>query len=399
MSTIAITNRLELDSVADSTLKAVVRFWFVVIAIGQLMFAFAVASFYGLTALHGNFSRWSKFITHGYTPGHSMGNIALIAHLASAVFIIIAGTIQLVPRVRERFPVFHRWTGRLYMVTAFTVSLAGLYLMWFRGTVGDLPQHLGTSLMAVLIMIFSVMALRYALARDFRAHRRWALRLYLTVSASLFIRAAIFLSFFLNNGPFGFDGDTFQGPFLTFVSFAQYLMPLAVLEIYLRVKEKGSASSRLAMAGGLLVLTVGLAIGIFAVSMAIWVPQVKAAFDPRESIADTLSATIAANGSDEAAKQYHHLKTTEFATYNFDESELNNLGYQLLRAKKLQDAIRMFQLNVQAYPQSSNVYDSLAESYMNYGDKSQAIANYQKSLQLNPKNGNAVKMIQKLNAP
>jgi cytochrome c-type biogenesis protein CcmH/NrfG len=59
----------------------------------------------------------------------------------------------------------------------------------------------------------------------------------------------------------------------------------------------------------------------------------------------------------------------------------------------------VFQLNVEAYPQSSNVYDSLGEGYMDDGDKPQAIANYQKSLQLNPKNRGAVEMLRKLNAP
>ena len=67
--------------------------------------------------------------------------------------------------------------------------------------------------------------------------------------------------------------------------------------------------------------------------------------------------------------------------------------------RKYKKAIRVFQLNVEAYPQSSNTYDSLGEAYMDDGDKLQAIANYQKSLQLNPKNHNAVRMLQKLNAP
>jgi predicted Zn-dependent protease len=129
------------------------------------------------------------------------------------------------------------------------------------------------------------------------------------------------------------------------------------------------------------------------------VPQVKAAFDPRKSIAETLSTTIASSGIDAAANQYHDLKAAGAATYNFDETELNALGYQLLGSKKVRDAVRILQLNVEAYPQSSNVYDSLGEAYMDDGDKPRAIANYQKSLQLNPKNGGAVKMLQKLNAP
>lgn len=399
MSTAALTQRLELNSIANAALKASVRFWFVVLLLGQLLFAFTIASFYGLTAARGNVHAWTKVLAHGIIPGDSMGNVALATHLISAVIIILAGTLQLIPQLRKRFPVFHRWTGRLYILTAFTVSLAGLYLMWVRGTVGDLSQHLGTSLMAVLIMIFAVMALRYAMARDFATHRRWALRLYLVVSASLFIRAGVFLSLLLNRGPLGFDPATFSGPFLTFISFAQYLVPLTVLELYFHVQKQPGSFPRMATAILLFVLTLGLAAGTFAVTASVWAPTVKAAFDPRKSIAETLSATIATNGMDAAAKQYRELKAAAPRAYNFDENELNALGYQLIQAKKFTDAIRVFQLNVEAYPQSSNVYDSLGEAYMDHGIKPEAIANYRKSLQLNPRNRNAVLMLQKLNSP
>jgi cytochrome c-type biogenesis protein CcmH/NrfG len=54
---------------------------------------------------------------------------------------------------------------------------------------------------------------------------------------------------------------------------------------------------------------------------------------------------------------------------------------------------------VETYPQSGNTWDSLAEAYMDDGDKAQAIANYQRSLRINPRNVNAVKMLHKLNAP
>jgi tetratricopeptide (TPR) repeat protein len=138
--------------------------------------------------------------------------------------------------------------------------------------------------------------------------------------------------------------------------------------------------------------------GLFAVTMAIWVPQVKAAFDPRRSIAETLSATIASRGLEPAIEQYRELKASAPSTYNFDEDELNSLGYQLMRGKKLDEAVRILQLNVETYPQSSNAYDSLGEAYMNAGNKALAIANYRKSLQLNPKNGNGAKMLEKLNA-
>ncbi len=397
---VMLQKRHSLPKFSDTALKAAVRFWFAVTVIGQLIFAFTVASFYGLAAMRGNSAAaWSQHITHGYVPGDTVGNLTVVMHLISAPIIILAGMIQLIPQVRTRAPWFHRWNGRLYIVTAFTISLAGLYMTWVRGSVGDFSQHVGSSLMAVLIMLCASMALRYALARDFKTHRRWALRLYLVVSASLFIRAGLFLSLVLNRGPLGFDPASFSGPFLTFITFAQYLVPLAVLELYLRTQERGGGASRIAMAASLFVLTIALGVGIFAVTLGSFLPNIKAAYDTRKSIAQTLSATIVSSGVEQAAQQYHDLKAAKSATYNFDENELNTLGYQLIQAKKFKEAIRIFQLNVEAYPQSGNTYDSLAEAYMDAGNKAQAIAYYQKSLQVNPKNGNAVKMLRKINAP
>jgi tetratricopeptide (TPR) repeat protein len=252
---------------------------------------------------------------------------------------------------------------------------------------------------AVLIWLCGGMALRYALARDFKTHRRWALRFFLVVSASWFFRIGFFLSFLIFKGPFGFDPVTFRGPFLTFMTFAQYLIPLAVLEIYLQARDRPGALRRMATAGMLFVLTLVMVVGLFAVAMTQWVPQVKAAYDPRKSIAETLSATIASGGIDATVKQYHDLKAAEPSAYNFDEAELNALGYQFIRSDKLKEAIAILQLNVEAFPKSANVYDSLGEAYMDDGNKPLAIANYQKSLELNPKNRGAVVMLQKLNAP
>jgi predicted Zn-dependent protease len=150
------------------------------------------------------------------------------------------------------------------------------------------------------------------------------------------------------------------------------------------------------MAAGLFILTIVMGAGIVTVSAASFVPTIKGAFDSRIPIGQTLSDVIASGGIDQAIGRYHQLKAASPKLYNFDEDQLNNLGYELVRAKKFDQAIRIFQLNVEAYPQSPNVYDSLGEGYMDAGDKPQAIANYQRSLQLNPKSTGAVKMLQLL---
>jgi hypothetical protein len=378
MSTAVWTTRLELSSVADKSLRAAARFWFVVALVGQFAFAFSTAAFYGLTAARGDFQAWNKILANGYEAGATMGNAALAGHILFATVISIAGALQLIPGIRNRFPAY--------------LTLSG------RRLVGDVTQHVVSIFGAVLIMFCAGMALRYAMARDFTTHRRWALRLFLVASGSWFFRLGFFLTLALF-GPIGFDQTTFSGPLLTFWTFAQYLLPLGVLELYLFAQEQPGALRRMATAGVLFVLTLAMGAGIALVTVASWVPNVKAALDARKSIAQTLSATIASSGIDAAAKQYSDLKAAAPANYNFDENELNNLGYQLIRASKFKEAIRIFQINVEAFPKSGNTYDSLAEGYMDDGEKALAIANYQKSLQVNPKNRNAVAMLQKLNAP
>ena len=93
------------------------------------------------------------------------------------------------------------------------------------------------------------------------------------------------------------------------------------------------------------------------------------------------------------------MKANQSATYDFNEAELNTLGYQLTSLKKIKDAIEIFKLNVEAYPQASNPYDSLGEAYMMSGNKELALKNYKKALELNPQNANAASIIKRLESP
>jgi tetratricopeptide (TPR) repeat protein len=108
--------------------------------------------------------------------------------------------------------------------------------------------------------------------------------------------------------------------------------------------------------------------------------------------------TIDEEGIDEAVKRYHRLKKAFRKIYYVDvgEREINTLGYILLRGHRVKEAIEILKLNVAEYPESWNVYDSLAEAYMKNGDKDPAIKYYKKSLQLNPKNENGKKMLEEL---
>lgn len=78
------------------------------------------------------------------------------------------------------------------------------------------------------------------------------------------------------------------------------------------------------------------------------------------------------------------------------ENELNVLGYSFLTDKKIDQAIEVFKFNVKMYPNAWNPYDSLAEAYAVAGNKKLAIEHYRKSIKLNPKNDNGIKMLAKL---
>ena len=117
---------------------------------------------------------------------------------------------------------------------------------------------------------------------------------------------------------------------------------------------------------------------------------------PKISIAELLGKTIINKEVESAIKQYHDLKTNQQNIYNFAESELNILGYQLLGIEKVEEAIEIFKLNVEEFPEVSNPYDSLGEAYLINDDKELAKINYTKSLELNPDNTNAILMLKKI---
>ena len=117
---------------------------------------------------------------------------------------------------------------------------------------------------------------------------------------------------------------------------------------------------------------------------------------PKRWLVPVLGETLVNRGADAAVAQYRELRLTNPQGFNFDERALNQLGSMLLEKGRNADAIAIFKLNVEEYPKSGNVYDSLAEAYAKDGQKQQAITNYRKVLELDPKNQNAANKLKEL---
>ena len=94
-------------------------------------------------------------------------------------------------------------------------------------------------------------------------------------------------------------------------------------------------------------------------------------------------------GVDPAVRYFNKFFTSEPQVPMFGEAEMNQAGYQYLQSGKTREAIELFRLNTVAYPDSWNVYDSLAEALLTNGETSLAVEYYKKSLELNPDNENA----------
>ncbi len=272
-ATIAMAG-LELRAAADRALRGAATFWFVTAVTGQAVFATYIAALYGGAVVRGDLSAWNKVMPHGLVAGDPIGNAALAVHLALAFVITVGGPLQLIPMVRMRAPRFHRWNGRVYVATAFLISVAALYLIWARsGLPGwSLLNGIAISINAVLIMACAALAWRFALRRQFDRHRRWALRLFLTVSGVWFLRLLVMLWILINQGPAGL-GENLNGPVGLALTVAQYVLPLAVLELYLRVRDRGGAAERFAMAAGLVALTLAMGVGIVMASLFMWLPR------------------------------------------------------------------------------------------------------------------------------
>ena len=261
---------------ADAGRKAVqrsARLWFLLAALGHAIFvAYIVSVFFPPVAARGLNGLEGLHLPSGFIAGDFLGNLAAVAHVLLAALVIGGGPLQLIPQIRQRAPRVHRWLGRSYLVAAMTSAVAGLYMTWTRSPIGDLVSRIGISIDGVLILVFGAMALRCALARDFTAHRRWAMRLFLAASAVWFFRVGL-MAWVKLTGGIGIDWETFTGPFLYFIGFAQYLLPLAMLEWYFRAQRSTNSAMQFAFSATLVALTAIMSVGIFQATMQMWLPR------------------------------------------------------------------------------------------------------------------------------
>jgi predicted Zn-dependent protease len=88
-------------------------------------------------------------------------------------------------------------------------------------------------------------------------------------------------------------------------------------------------------------------------------------------------------------------KESDSTNTYISETNFNSLGYRELRAENYTDAIDIFKINAALYPESDNVYDSLAEAYFRNGDTINAVENYKNAIAIDSGNRRAKEFVKK----
>jgi Predicted membrane protein (DUF2306) len=258
---------------ARISLNGAALIWYFSTVLGQAAFLLFILLFYYPSSLSGNYAAWdTKPNIDGFVAGDTVGNIMFAFHVLAAAVMTAGGLAQLVPSIRQKWPMLHRWNGRIFMVTALSLAFGGLWLVWGRGTYLTLPGAIGVSLNGLLIIGFAIMAWRTAINKSFAEHRRWALRLFIVANAVWYMRLG-YMIWGIGTGGIGI-GDRMDGPYDYFLAFGNSLVPLAIMEGYLRIKESKSNRGQYLFAGGLIIcalLTVGGSVGAW---MAMWGPYI-----------------------------------------------------------------------------------------------------------------------------
>lgn len=253
-------------------LQRTTQIWYLTAALGQIAFVWMILAHYGRKTIAGHFAAWNdKPLIKGYVAHDAAGNTLFAVHVLLAAIITLGGLAQLMPQIRRRWPALHRWNGRLFMLIAIIMALSGLWLTWVRPTYLSLVSAVAVSLNGVLILLCVGLAWRFAVNREIDRHRRWAMRAFMTVNGVWFLRIGIMGWVLLSGGGLGMD-DHLSGPADIVLVFGAYLIPLGVLELWLRAQESVRSAFKWMTGGIILTMTAFMALGIAGAIAFMWGP-------------------------------------------------------------------------------------------------------------------------------
>ncbi len=116
----------------------------------------------------------------------------------------------------------------------------------------------------------------------------------------------------------------------------------------------------------------------------------------KESAADEVGRVLADSGAAAARARFLQLRADPRHRFLFEEAAFNSLGYRWMADGRIPEAIEVFKMNVEVFPEAWNAHDSLAEAYRNAGQRDLAVQHYRRSIELNPENENGKRALGEL---
>jgi hypothetical protein len=237
------------------------------------LFGLYILAFYAGSLADGHVSKWNQNLTGLYEPHSPAATSGLGVHFLAGGVILILGCIQLIGKVRTRWPALHRWVGRIYVSAALLAGLGGLTFISLVGTIGGRVMDIGFGLYGALMVLAAVQTFRFARARSLSRHRAWALRLFALAIGSWLYRMDYGFWLLLGGGR-GHTHD-FHGPFDHVMAFFFYLPNLLIVEAFIRANQSAAPPKFKLAAAGLFAGATGfLLLGTYYFTKLYWGPAI-----------------------------------------------------------------------------------------------------------------------------
>ncbi|RXE95641.1 DUF2306 domain-containing protein [Pseudoalteromonas sp. PS5] len=275
MSSLNLTNSTGVSLNPFSVLNGAAKSWVCVALLGQWMFAVYILSLYAIPLITG---LTEQSAAASPASGHTKDAKVFFSHVLPAVILATSGLLQLIPTVRKHFPRFHRYNGRVFFILGISGALTGLYLTWVTGLRLSDVGAIGITLNGILIPIAIFFAWRTAIQKNIATHQRYAVHSFFLVNGVWTFRLYLFGWYMVNQG-FNGNTTTLDGPVDIFISFACYLLPMTLAELYFWAKRQTKASAPVWIIAVMMSLGfVITAIGVCATAVMMWWPRISAVF-------------------------------------------------------------------------------------------------------------------------
>lgn len=214
--------------------------------LSTLLFGVYIFFFYVDAYLADDLSRWNTGLSTLYIEESATATTGMGLHFLGGAVLLFLGSVQFIELVRLRYPIFHRWVGRVYVGASMLTAVGGFTFIIVNGTIGGTVMNIGFSVYGILMFGAAIETARHARGQRFEQHRAWALRLFALAIGSWLYRIEYAVWYLLTDGLGGTSGLT--GPFDQVMTFFFFIPNLIIVELWLRARPQHSAKSIKAVA-------------------------------------------------------------------------------------------------------------------------------------------------------